>query len=59
MKCPKCEQEIDKVIFVEENSQEGFLNGSEVYDYGEPYGVEILDVLCPECNEDIADSVIY
>lgn len=65
MKCPKCKKEIDHVDIISDygSSSVGYLKGNEIVEYevikrrmGEEFS-EIISIECPECGEDISDSV--
>jgi len=65
MRCPKCNKEIDHVDITSDygSSSVGYLKGNKIVEYemikrrmGEEFS-EIVSIECPECSEDISDSV--
>jgi len=61
MKCPKCGKEISWVRVYSECWQAGTLVGRTIAGYGpvhpENVGNDICGIGCPECGEDISESV--
>lgn len=65
MRCPKCNKEIDYVDVLSEYNSEykGYLKGNKIVEYemvkmetGEELS-ELTFIHCPECGEDISDSM--
>jgi len=58
MKCPKCKKEITEVWILTEFEQRGRLKGNKIISIGEMEEAEGLkEIQCPECGENIQDSV--
>jgi len=65
MKCPKCKKEIDHVDITSDygSSSVGYLKGNKIVEYemvvrcmGEEFS-EIISIECPECGNDISNSI--
>lgn len=57
MKCPKCGKEITTVNVYSECWQKSTLDGNKIISYGSVEVLETTEIECPECHEDIRDSV--
>lgn len=65
MKCPKCNKEIKHVDITSDygSLSVGYLKGNKIVEYemvegavGEEFS-EIISIECPECGDDITDSI--
>lgn len=58
MNCPRCKKGIDQVNIISECWQKADLKGNKIEDYNSIEEIlETKKVECPECFEDIADSI--
>ena len=65
MKCPKCNKEIEHVDITSGygSSSVGYLKGNKIAEYEMVEGAvgdefsEIISIECPECGDDISDSI--